>query len=55
VHDLEVVTAALGELIQEEDAMVRPRHVARQREVSAANQPHIRDGVMRGAKQAGGG
>jgi len=33
---------------------VGQRHFARHEDVSAANQPHIQDGVMRGAKRTGG-
>ena len=33
--------------------MVGQRHVARHGEVSTAHQPHIRDGVMRGATRTG--
>ena len=39
---------ALRELIEEEDAMVGQRHLAGHRHVAPADQPHIRDGVMRG-------
>jgi hypothetical protein len=45
------MTAALGQFIQEEHAMVGQRHLARHRHVAAADQPDIRDGVMGGATQ----
>jgi hypothetical protein len=41
--------ATLGQFIQEEDAVVGERHVAWHRHVAPADQPDIRDGVMRGA------
>ena len=41
---------ALAELIQKQKAMVRQRHLARYREVSAADQLAIRDRMMRGPK-----
>jgi hypothetical protein len=44
---------ALRPGIQEEPAVVRPRPLARPREVPAADQADIRDGMMRGAKGAG--
>jgi hypothetical protein len=50
-QDLEDVAAALGQLIQEEHAVVGPRPLARQRHVASADQPHIRDGVMGGAER----
>jgi hypothetical protein len=53
-QDLEDMTAELAEFIQEERLVVGQRHFARHEDVSAANQPHIRDGVMRGAKRTGG-
>jgi hypothetical protein len=34
--------------------MVRPRHVARHGDLSAADPPHIGDGVMRGTKRPHG-
>jgi hypothetical protein len=45
-QDLEDVAAALRQFIQEEHAVVCQRHVARPRHLSAADQPHIREGVM---------
>jgi hypothetical protein len=47
------MAAELGPCIQAEHAMVGQRHFARHRHVAATNQPHIRDGVMGGAKGAG--
>jgi hypothetical protein len=43
---LEDMAAELGQPIQEEDGMARPRHIARPRHVAPADQPDIRDGVM---------
>jgi hypothetical protein len=40
------MTAELGPFIQEEDAVVGQRHVARHRHGAPADQPDIRDGVM---------
>jgi hypothetical protein len=40
-------------LIQKENAIVGQRHLARQRHLSAADQPHIGDGVVRGPEWAG--
>jgi hypothetical protein len=45
---LEDMTPALREFVQEEHAMVRQRHLARPRDLAAADPPHIRDGMMRG-------
>jgi hypothetical protein len=47
------VAAELGPFIQEEDAVVGPRHLARQRHVAPADQSRIGDGVMGGATQPG--
>jgi hypothetical protein len=54
-QDLEDMASALGPCIQAEPAVVRPRHLARQGEVSAADPPHSRDGLRRGATWAGRG
>jgi hypothetical protein len=51
--DLEDMAAELRELIQEEHAVVRPRHLARHRHVAPADQLRIRDGVVGRAKRAG--
>jgi hypothetical protein len=48
------VAAALGELIQAQDAVARQRHLARHRHVAPADQPDIRDGEMGGPKGTGG-
>jgi hypothetical protein len=48
------MTAALGEFITEEPPVVVQGHVAWHGEVSAADQPPIREGVMRGATRTGG-
>ena len=48
------MASELRQFIQEEHAVVRQRHLARPGEVAAADQPHIRKGVMRGATWAGG-
>jgi hypothetical protein len=45
---------AVGQLVQGQHAVVGQRPLARQRHVAAADQPHIRKGVMRGATWAGG-
>jgi hypothetical protein len=47
------MTAALGPFIQEEHAMVGPRHLTRHRHVVPADPPRIRDGMMRGTTRAG--
>jgi hypothetical protein len=52
-QDLEDMAAALGQLIQEGDAVVGQRHVARHRHMAATDQPDVRDGVMGGATRAG--
>ena len=52
-QDLEHMTTKLRPFIQEEDAVVGQRHVARQRHLAPTDQPDIRDGVMGGAKRAG--
>jgi hypothetical protein len=51
--DLQDMAAALGPCIQEAHAMVGQRHVARHRDVAAADQPRIRDGVVGRATRAG--
>ena len=48
------MAAALWPFIQDETAGVRPRLLTRPEEVPAADQPHIRDRVMQGAKWASG-
>jgi hypothetical protein len=53
-QDLQDMAAAFGPCIQEEDAVVRPRHLAWHGEVPTADQPHIRDRLRRRAKGAGG-
>jgi hypothetical protein len=45
-QDLEHMTVELRQFIQEEDAVVRQRHVPRPRHVAPADQPDIRDGVL---------
>jgi hypothetical protein len=52
-QDLEAMTAALGPFIQEQDAVMGQRHVARHRHMAPADQPHIGDRVVGGAKRAG--
>jgi hypothetical protein len=44
---------ALRPCIQDEHAVVGPRHLAGQRHVAATDQPHSRDGLRRGATRAG--
>jgi hypothetical protein len=46
---LEDLTPALRAFVQEAHAMVRPRPLARQRDLATPDQPHIRDGMMWGA------
>jgi hypothetical protein len=53
-QDLQDVPPELRELIQAAHARVRPRPRARQRDLTAADQPHIRDGMMGGAEGAAG-
>jgi hypothetical protein len=48
----EHMTAKLRPFIQEEDAVVGQRHVARHRHVAPADQPDMRNGVMGGATRA---
>jgi hypothetical protein len=43
----------LGEFIQKEHVVVGPRHLTRHGDVPAADQPNIRDRLMRGATRAG--
>jgi hypothetical protein len=45
---LQDVAAALGELIQAQDAVVGPRHVAWPRHLAAAGPPDVRNGVVGG-------
>jgi hypothetical protein len=52
-QDLQDVAAELREFIQTEQAVVRQRYLARQRDLAAADQPHIRDGVVRSPEGAG--
>jgi hypothetical protein len=52
-QDLQDMAAALGQFIQEEHAVVGQRHLAGHRYVAAADQPHIRDGMMGRATRAG--
>jgi hypothetical protein len=54
VQGLEDVAVEFGGLIQEARAVVRQRPLARQRDLTAADPPHIRDGMMWGAKGAAG-
>jgi hypothetical protein len=53
-QDLEDMAAELGQFIQEEDAVVGQRHLARPRHVAPADLPDIGDGVMGGATRARG-
>jgi hypothetical protein len=52
-QDLEDMAAELRPFIPEAPALVRPRHLAWHGEVPTADQPHIRDGMVRGATRAG--
>jgi hypothetical protein len=51
-QDLQDMAAEPGPFIQEAPAVVRPRHLPGHGEVPTADQPHLRDGVMRGGKGA---
>jgi hypothetical protein len=53
-QDLQDMAAKFGELIQEQDAVMGQRHVARHRHVAPTDQSRIRDGVMGDPKWAGG-
>jgi hypothetical protein len=46
------MAAELWQFIQEEHAVVRQRHLARQRHAAPADPPHVGDGVMQGAARA---
>jgi hypothetical protein len=52
-QDLKDMAAALGPFIQAAHAVVGPRHLARHRPVAPADQPHIGEGVVRGATRPG--
>jgi hypothetical protein len=54
VQDLQDLLSELGQLIEQEHALVGERHLARHRYVAPADQPDIRDGVMGGATRARG-
>jgi hypothetical protein len=54
-QDLEDMAAALGQLIQEEHAIVGQRHVTRHWHVPPADQPRIREGMMGRATRVGRG
>jgi hypothetical protein len=45
---------ALGELIEEEHTVVGPRHLTRHGDLTAADQPHIGNGLVGGATGPGG-
>jgi hypothetical protein len=53
-QDLTDMAAARRPCIQQENPVVRPRHLARHRHLPAADQAGLRDGVVRGAKRPGG-
>jgi hypothetical protein len=53
-QDLENMTPALRQLIQQAHAMVRLRHLARPRHLASTDQPHIQHGLVGGARRAGG-
>jgi hypothetical protein len=53
-QDLEDLAAALGQLIQEEHAVVGQRHLARHRHLAPTDQVHVRDGMVGRATRAGG-
>src|SRR5262245_37143603 len=52
-RDLQDTAAALGEFIREAHAVMGQRHFTWHRHVTAADQSHIRNGVMRGPKGTG--
>src|SRR5262245_53139092 len=52
-QNLQHMAAELRQLIQEQHAVVGQRHLAWQQHVAPADQPDVREGVMRGAKRAG--
>jgi hypothetical protein len=52
-QDLKDMVAELGQFIRAEHAMVGQQHVARHRHVASADQPRIRDGMVRRATSAG--
>jgi hypothetical protein len=52
-QDLEHMTAKLGPFTQEEDAVMGQRHFRRHGQLTAADQPRIREGVVGRAKRAG--
>jgi len=45
-QDFQDVACALGPFIEEEPAAVRRRHLPRPRHLTAADEPHIRDGLV---------
>ena len=53
-QDLQDMAAELGELIQEEHAIVGQRHLAWHRHVAATDQPRIRDGMVGRTKGSSG-
>jgi hypothetical protein len=52
LQDLHEPAAALGPFIQEEQAVVGRRHLARPRHMAPADQPGVRDGMVRHAVRA---
>jgi hypothetical protein len=52
-QDRQEMASALGEFIQKAHAMVGQRHLSRHRHVAAAEQPRIREGMVRHATRAG--
>jgi len=52
VEDPEDMALALGQLIQQQDAVVRQRHFAWQRHQGAADQAHVGDRVVRRSEGA---
>jgi hypothetical protein len=53
-QDFQNAAPELGQLIQEAHAMVRQRHLTRHGDLAAADQPHRRGGVRRGATRVQG-
>jgi hypothetical protein len=51
-QNLQHVAAELRQFLQEENAMMRQRHLTGHGDVRAADQSHIRDGVVESATRA---
>jgi hypothetical protein len=53
-QDFQDVAFELGQFTQKEPAVVRQRHLPGRGDLPAADQAHVRDGVVRGAERARG-